>query len=147
VTFADVAAFVKELAGVSVATKWGNKTWVVGDKGFAWQRPLRKSDLARYGDETPPSGEILAVRVENLDAKDALLAIAPPGFFTIPHFNGYAAVLIELRLARAKDVKAALLDAHRAIAAAPAKKRRTAATKAKPKPKAKAKPRKRTRGT
>ena len=42
---------------------------------------------------TPPPGEILAVRVESLDAKDALLEIAPPGFFTIPHFQGYAALL------------------------------------------------------
>jgi hypothetical protein len=56
------------------------------------------------------------VRVENLDAKDALLEIAPPGFFTIPHFDGYAGVLIALRQARAKDVRAAILDAFRAIA-------------------------------
>ena len=70
--------------------------------------------------------EGLAVSVESLDAKDALLEIAPPGFFTIPHFQGYAAVLIELRRARAKDVRAAVLDAFRAVAAMlpRAKKRR-----------------------
>jgi len=64
----------------------------------------------------PPAGEIIAVSVENLDAKDALLAMAPPGFFTIPHFNGYPAVLIALRQARTKDVRAAILDAFRAVA-------------------------------
>ena len=47
-----------------------------------------KADLKRFGDEAPPAGEILAVRVESLDAKEALLEIGPPGFFTIPHFQG-----------------------------------------------------------
>jgi len=127
---------VRDLPGVSVGAKWGHKTWLVEDKGFAWQRPFSKADLKRFGDETPPTGDILAVRVENLDAKDALLEIAPPGFFTIPHFQGYAAVLIELRRARAKDVRAAVLEAYRTMAAlltpakparrAPAKRRRRA---------------------
>jgi len=115
-TLAAVDKLARSLPGVSVGLKWGKRTWIVAEKGFAWQRPFSKADLERFGDETPPSGEILAVRVADLDAKDALLAIAPPGFFTIPHFNGYAAVLIELRRARAADVRAAILDAHRAVA-------------------------------
>ena len=114
-TFEDVDAFAMALPGVTVGLKWGNRTWMVGGKGFAWQRPLSKADLKRLGDETPPAGEILAVSVESLDAKDALLAIAPPGFFTIAHFNGYPAVLIALRQARTKDVRAAILDAFRAV--------------------------------
>jgi hypothetical protein len=123
-TFDDVDALAKSLPGVTITTRWGNRTWMVGDKGFAWQRPFSKADLTRFGDETPPAGDILAVRVESLDAKDALLAIAPPGFFTIPHFNGYAAILIALRKARAKDVRAAVKDAHAACAAAPPARKR-----------------------
>ena len=115
-TFDDVHALATGLPGVTVGVKWRNRTWMVGAKGFAWQRPLSKADLKRLGDEPPPAGEILAVRVESLDAKDALLAIAPPGFFTIEHFNGYPAVLIALQKARAKDVRAAVLDAYRAMA-------------------------------
>jgi hypothetical protein len=137
-TFQDVDAFASKLPGVTVGMKWGNRTWLVDGKGFAWQRPFSKADLKRFGDEMPPAGEILAVRVENLDAKDALLAIAPPGFFTIPHFDGYAAVLIALQQARTKDVRAAILDAFRTVAsslpiakrAAPrARKRRAAAAR------------------
>ncbi len=115
-TFADVDAFARSLRGVTVGTKWANRTWMVDGKGFAWQRPFSKADLKRFGDVPPPAGEIIAVSVENLDAKDALLAMAPPGFFTIPHFNGYPAVLIALRQARTKDVRAAILDAFRAVA-------------------------------
>jgi len=123
-TFDDVDAFVKKLPDVTVGSSWGHVTWIVGDKGFAWQRPFSKADLKRFGDETPPAGEILAVRVESLDAKDALLAMELPGFFTIAHFNGYAAVLIALRKARAKDVRAALLDAHRCMTPVKRQRRR-----------------------
>jgi hypothetical protein len=115
-TFDDVEAYVKSLPGVSVGVRYGNRTWMVNGAGFAWQRPFSKADLKRFGDATPPAGDILAVSVENLDAKDALLAIALPGFFTIPHFNGYPAVLIELRKARSSDVRAALRGAYHVAA-------------------------------
>src|ERR1043165_2723539 len=125
-TFEDVDAFARSLPGVTVAMKWAHRTWMVEGKGFAWQRPFSKADLKRFGDETPPAGEGPAVCVENLDAKDALLAMAPPGFFTIPHFKGYAAVLIALRKARTKDVRAAILDGFRAIASSLPSARRAA---------------------
>jgi hypothetical protein len=116
-TFKDVETIVGTLPGVTVGVKWRNRTWMIEDKGFAWQRPLTKADLGRFGDETPPQGEILALRMESLDAKDALLAMELPGFFTIQHFNGYPGILIELRKARAKDVRTAILAAYQAVAA------------------------------
>ena len=121
-SFKDVAAIADELPGVTIASKWNHKTWCVGDRGFIWERPLNKADLARLGDTPPPQGDILGVRVENMDAKDALLAMDLPGFFTIEHFKNYPGLLIELRKARKKDLRAAIVDAHR-VATALAPKR------------------------
>ena len=71
------------------------RQWRVKDKGFVWERPLRRADLEALGDDAP-SGPILGARVEHLVAKEALLADDPGVFFTTPHFDGYAAVLVRL---------------------------------------------------
>lgn len=123
---AQVADIAEGLANVAVGKRWNNKTWLVNDRGFLWQRPLSKADIARYGDAPPPHGDIIALATEDLDAKDALLAMELPGFFTIQHFNNYPAVLVELRLARVRDVKAAIRSAYQAVAAKPPPKKRTA---------------------
>jgi hypothetical protein len=80
----------------------GLLAWRVRDKLFAWERPLRKSDFEALGDAAP-DGPILAARVPDLGAKDALLADDPAVYFTTPHFKGYPAVLVRLpRIARSE---------------------------------------------
>jgi len=128
-TFDDVDQMARALPGVTVGRKWDAKTWLINDRGFIWERPLRKTDIARLGDARIPQGDILGVRTENLDAKDAVLSMGLPGFFTIEHFKNYPAFLIELKKARVKDVRAAIADAHRvavAKATKPAKRARPA---------------------
>jgi len=129
-TFKDVDAFAKALPDVTVGTKWNHKTWMIRERGFVWERPLSKADIERLGDEYVPTGDILGVHTENLDAKDAMLSMGLPGFFTIQHFNNYPAFLIELRKARTKDVKTAILEAHRVMAAKAPKPRVAKVTKA-----------------
>ena len=79
-----------ELPEVVEGEHRGGRTWNVGGKSFAWERPFSKADLRRFGDVTPPAGPILGVRVEDLGEKEAVLAAQAKGFFTIPHFDGYA---------------------------------------------------------
>lgn len=106
----EVAAMVEALPGVTVGERYGHRTWSVNGKAVAWHRPFSKADIKRFGDEEPPDGDILAVTVEDLAEKEASLAANPDAFFTIPHFNGYAAVLVHLRVATIEAVEEAILD-------------------------------------
>ena len=106
----DAARMALELPEVTEGERHGNRTWYVGKKAFAWERPFSKADLRRFGDQTPPDGPILAVTVEDLGEKEAVLAAGHKGFFTIPHFDGYPAVLVQLKAAGKKVFREALLD-------------------------------------
>lgn len=114
----DVAALALAMPGVTEGERFGNRTWFVGKRAFAWERPFSKADLKRFEAATPPSGPIVAVVVEDLGEKQAVLAAAPTGFFTIPHFDGYAAVLIQLDVAGKRAVRDAVVDAWLAVAPA-----------------------------
>lgn len=110
VSLDDAARMALDLPEVTEGERHGNRTWSVAGRGFAWERPFSKADIRRFGAATPPEGPILAVRVADLGEKEAVLAARPGAFFDIPHFNGYAAILIQLRRATKRAVREALVD-------------------------------------
>ena len=112
----DVGRIVAALPEVTEGERFGNLTWFVRRKAFAWDRPFSKADLRRFGDEPPPDGPILAVRVADLADKEAVLAAGGQAFFTIPHFDGYPAVLIRLDAVDDKALREAVTDAWLACA-------------------------------
>jgi hypothetical protein len=117
-TLDDVAQIAARLPEVTEGERRGSRSWSVAGKVFAWERAFSKADIKRFGDATPPAGPILAVTVEDLGEKEAVLAAQPSAFFTIPHFDGYPAVLIQLSKVSKKALREALLDGW--LACAPA---------------------------
>jgi hypothetical protein len=115
-TVEEAARMANALPDVTEGERHGHRTWFVGGKAFAWERSFSKADLKRFGTTSPPDGPILAVRVADLGEKDAVLSAGRRGVFTIPHFDGYAAVLIELRRVTKNVLREALIDGWSACA-------------------------------
>ena len=106
----DVRRIALELPETSEEVSRDLRQWRVKDKGFVWERPLRRSDLEALGDAAP-DGPILGARVEHLVAKEALLADDPTVFFTTPHFDGYPAVLVRLDQIGLEDLREVIVEA------------------------------------
>jgi hypothetical protein len=106
----DVRRLALALPETSERPSWGNASWRVRNRLFVWERPLRPADLLALGDAAP-SGAILGARVEHLGAKEALLAEDPAVYFTTPHFEGYAAVLVRLEQIAVDELGELIVDA------------------------------------
>jgi hypothetical protein len=72
----------------------GRPEYYVHDKLFCCQRGRRKDAVdAATGERLD---DVLMFRVPDLDVKELLLADTRGIFFTTPHFDGYAAVLVRI---------------------------------------------------
>jgi hypothetical protein len=109
-TWDDVRRIALALPETSEGLSREHRHWRVKDKGFVWERPLRRADFEALGDDAP-DGPILGARVEHLVAKEALLADDPSIYFTTPHFDGYPAVLVRLDAIGLEDLDELIVEA------------------------------------
>ncbi|HEX2405408.1 MAG TPA: MmcQ/YjbR family DNA-binding protein [Acidimicrobiia bacterium] len=109
-TWDDVRRIALDLPETSERTNQGPLQWRVKEKPFTWERPLRRADYEALGESTP-GGEILAVWVPDLGVKEALLSDDPDVFFTTPHFDGYAIVLIRLEKIPVPELEELIIEA------------------------------------
>ena len=106
----DVRRLALALPETTEKPSHGNVSWRVKDKLFVWERPLRDKELEQLGDAAP-DGPILGARVEDLGAKEALIADEPELYFTTPHFDGYPSVLVRLDRIGLDDLEELIAEA------------------------------------
>ncbi|UJP08743.1 hypothetical protein L2X99_09440 [Microbacterium sp. KUDC0406] len=114
-TLDDVRRIALEFPRVSEKTEGhgGGASWRTAAGMLAWERPPRKHDLEQLdalGREWP-EGLIIGIRVDGEQAKAALLETYPDVFFTIPHFDGYPAVLTRVDAIDEQLLRETLTDA------------------------------------
>lgn len=117
-TWDDVRRIALALPETEERIARSGRQWRVRDKLFVWERPLRPKEIEALGDDAP-EGPILGARVEHLGAKEALLADDPHVFFTTPHFDGYAAILVRLDRISVGDLEEVITEGW--LARAPAR--------------------------
>ncbi|KAF2413595.1 hypothetical protein B1729_08895 [Microbacterium sp. B35-04] len=91
----------------------GGASWRTTGGPFAWQRGPSGRDLeqlAALGRDWPP-GDVIGVRTDGQQVKEALLESFPDVFFTIPHFDGYPAVLVRLDAIDLEHLREVITDA------------------------------------
>jgi hypothetical protein len=71
----------------------GRPSYQVHGKLFCFHRGRRPDALDENGERLD---DVLMFRVADLDVKELLLSDARGVYFTTPHFNGYAAVLVRI---------------------------------------------------
>ena len=95
---------------------WRNQLQALANAGYHAVAP----DLRGFGEsEVTPfvkdyslvnHAKDIKALIDHLGEKEAVLAANQKAFFTIPHFDGYSAVLIQLPLVTSKALKDALTD-------------------------------------
>lgn len=87
----DVDEICAALPETELSTSWGDRpTWKVRGKGFLLRRAPHKTAVDDHGELYD---DLLVIQVTDDGVKQALVEDDGP-FFTIPHFDGHAAVLV-----------------------------------------------------
>ena len=130
-TWERVEAFVLTLPETTSTPSYGGAPALrVNKKMFARLRGEMADDLdALTG---APYGEVLMVGVGDLGEKEAVLASDPRAYFTVPHYDGYPAVLVRLAAIGEDELRELLTEGWRVQAPTALRRAFDAAAKSDP---------------
>jgi hypothetical protein len=109
-TWDDVSEIARGLPQTTEGIRFGDPVWRVGKDGFVWVRPLRAKDRDELGADGR-TGVIIGASTVDEGEKLALIDEDPHAFFTIPHFDGYSAILVDLDHVAPKRLREVVTDA------------------------------------
>ena len=99
VTHDDIREIAMSLPGAFEQPSYGDRpSWRTKQRMFTWIR------------DDP---EALVVWIDSLDEKEALLASDPDTFFTIPHYDGLATILVNLAAVEVDEARELITDSWR----------------------------------
>ncbi|HEY7857852.1 MAG TPA: MmcQ/YjbR family DNA-binding protein [Candidatus Nanopelagicales bacterium] len=90
----DLDEIAGSLPGTELGVSWGDRpTWKVAGKGFILRREVRKDAIDPATDQ--PYDDLIVIMTA--DAADKAVLVDDPRlpFFTIEHFHGFNAVLVQ----------------------------------------------------
>ena len=109
-TFAQVEQLALTLPETTSTPSYGGAPALrVNKKMFARLRGEMADDIDDLTGE--PYGEVLMVSVSDLGVKEALLAADGDAYFTVPHYDGYPAVLVRLDRVDLDELQELLVEA------------------------------------
>ena len=109
-TWADVRRIALDLPGVVEDASGATTAWRVGSRAFAWERHLRRTELAQLGSAAPRQ-PALGLRVGDPGARAAWLQEHPRVFFLVPFYEVHPMVLVRVQQAPFEVVDDALTEA------------------------------------
>ena len=109
-TFAQIEAFTLGLPETTSTPSYGGAPALrVNKKLIGRLRGEMADDVDELTGE--PYGEVLMLGVADLGEKDALLAANGDAYFTVPHYDGYPAVLVRLSRADEAELRELVVEA------------------------------------
>lgn len=98
-------ATIHDVRRIALALPETTEKPMYGTPGFR----VRDKAFARLREE----GDVLVVWCADEDEKEAFIATQPDTFFTLPHYDGYALVLVRLPAIDIEELREILTDAWR----------------------------------
>lgn len=115
VSYKQVEEFALTLPETTAAPSYNNSPALkVNRKGMARLRVEMSDQIDDLTGE--PYRDVLTLRLADLGVKEALLADDPDTYFTIPHLDGYAYVLIRLDRVDEQELRELIVESWMAIA-------------------------------